>query len=170
MATDVKFEDSNAAGKICEDKVVEYLINKLWATDIKRAPNKYFPYRDIKATINWVEVKYEVKSDRASERHHNVYLEYKTSKWKPSGYLWTSADYFIIYSDRKWRQQEVQELRKRINAFPEKEHRRGGNNNNTRARVVNVKYLPLLFDQIEDIEALPPYVKEETEVQECVGG
>ena len=170
MATDTKREVSKVAWDICEQKVAEYLRDKFWATDIQFAPQTYWPYRDIKATIDWITVTFEVKSDRKSEHSHNVYLEYKTAKWKPSGYLWTSADYFIIYSDRKWRQQEVQELRKRINAFPEKEHRRGGNKNNTRARVVNVKYLPLLFDQIEDIEALPPYVKEETEVQECVGG
>lgn len=175
---DERFKKSKAAWDICEQKVIEYIVNNLWWEILETAPDKRFKDWDIKALINWVVVTYEVKSDRKSEHTPNSYIEYSYKVWnkdkhkrerEDSWILWTNADYFVMYSDRKRRQQEVEELRNRLNAR-EKRSVVWWDDNRTKWWLFRHAEMPSLFDQIEEMEELPPFEDEEIEQKECVGG
>lgn len=171
MATDVKFEDSNSAGRFCEERFAKHIVEDLWGEILDTSPDEVFKERDIKALIDWVEVTFEVKSDRKSEYTHNSMIEYeyntrhddiKKRIREPSWIASTKADYFVIYSDKKRWQQEVEELRKRLDRR-KKRSVTGWNNNNARWRLFKCSEMPELFDQLTEVSELPPYVKEETE-------
>lgn len=140
-----------ASWKEFELRFARYLRDELWAYDITFAPDRCFRDWDIKATMNWVEVTYEIKSDRKSEYTWNTCIEYKY-KWQPSWVDWTKADYFIIYSDKKRRMQQTDELRKRLENT-KKRSVMGGNGDLTTSWLIRCSLMPTLFEQL-DIEEM----------------
>lgn len=62
---------------------------------VEFAPDMQFKDRDVKLTIWWKEVYYEIKRDFKSQETWNIALEIKCN-WKPSWIFASKAD-FIIY-------------------------------------------------------------------------
>lgn len=173
MVTNTKYDKSKIAWDICEQAFAKHIVEDLWWEILETAPDRRFKDWDIKALIGWVVVTYEIKSDRKSEHSHNSLIEYEYKPrwwdWEPSWIAGTKADYFITYSDKKRRQQSVEELRKRLDAR-KKFSVFSWNGNRAKWWLFKCSEMPSLFDQIEEMEELPPFEDEEIEQKECVGG
>ena len=114
---------------------------------VEFAPDIQFKDRDVKLTIWWKEVLYEIKRDFKSQETWNIALEFKCN-WKPSGIFASKAD-FIIYclNENEFYWQSRWELLYRI-ADINKYKTFGWDWERAEMYIIDKQLLPLLFNKL----------------------
>jgi len=114
---------------------------------VEFAPDREFKDRDVKLTINWREVTYEVKRDYKSQETGNIALEVRCNN-KPSGILASKADFIIFcldenefYFQKRW------ELLYRLYTF-NKRLTTWGDGDRSEMFLIDKTLLPLLFNKL----------------------
>lgn len=166
MVTKTKFSKSKVAWDACEDCFIRYL-NSLPDTEVIEQAHGKHPDWDVKAMIKWKEVTFEVKSDRKSEHSHNFCIEFYNIKSETPSWICTSkADYYVYYSDMKWRMTKRPDLIHKLIIWKFDDIRDGWNNN-SRMIILPKEQLPDYFTEITGLTEVP---RKKTEAKECVGG
>ena len=90
----MEFSKTLESWKKIEKAFVKKMIDMYDVEKIEFAPDTQFKDWDVKITIWWKEVFYEIKRDFKSQETWNIALEIKCN-WKPSGIYASKADYII---------------------------------------------------------------------------
>lgn len=88
------FNKTLESWKKIEKAFVKKMLDMYDIEKVEFAPDTQFKDRDVKLTIWWKEVSYEIKRDYKSQETWNIALEIKCN-WKPSGIFASKADYII---------------------------------------------------------------------------
>ena len=90
----MEFSKTLESWKKIEKAFVKKMLDMYDIEKVEFAPDIQFKDRDVKLTIWWKEVSYEIKRDYKSQETWNIALEIKCN-WKPSGIFASKADYII---------------------------------------------------------------------------
>ena len=91
----MEFAKTLESWKKIEKAFVKKMLDMYDIEKVEFAPDTQFKDWDVKLTIWWKDVYYEIKRDFKSQETWNIALEIKCN-WKPSGIFASKAD-FIIY-------------------------------------------------------------------------
>jgi hypothetical protein len=131
-----------------ERKFVATMLDKYPQIErVEFAPDTQFKDWDVKLTIWWKDVYYEIKRDFKSQETWNIALEIKCNN-KPSGIFASKADY-IIYclNDNEFYRQNRWELLYRV-ADINKYKTLGWDWERAEMYIINKELLPLLFNKL----------------------
>lgn len=129
------FRKDLAFGEEAQKRFCDFLVRK--GLSIDKVANGYFKEWDIKLENG---VTFEIKADKASESTGNFFFEF-SYKEKLSGFLGTSADYFVVISKNfAWIAKKI-DVVTFFFTHPCKSRviKRAGDNGNTRGVVIKVE-------------------------------
>ena len=143
----MEFSKTLESWKKIEKAFVKKMIDMYDVEKIEFAPDVPFKDRDVKLTIWWKEVSYEIKRDFKSQETWNIALEIRCN-WKPSGIFASKADY-IIYclNDNEFYFQNRWELLYRV-ADINKYKTLGWDWERAEMYIIDKQLLPLLFNKL----------------------
>lgn len=143
----MEFNKTLESWKKIEKAFVKKMIDMYDIEKVEFAPDTQFKDWDVKITIWWKEVSYEIKRDFKSQETWNIALEIRCNN-KPSGIFASKADY-IIYclNDNEFYRQNRWELLYRV-ADINKYKTLGWDWERAEMYIIAKELLPLLFNKL----------------------